>query len=112
TRGLDKVKLYFTIEEEMDEEFHLTIGQNAIGIDPNLIYVSVIDNKNSARIIVYCGKKIYKILNAGIIARSTSTILNGSGGGNDVFGQGGGKSVEKLKQIKPLIEKIIEEKIS
>ncbi|MGN6351486.1 MAG: alanine--tRNA ligase [Candidatus Nitrosocosmicus sp.] len=112
TRGLDKVKLYFTIEEEMDEEFHLTIGQNAIDIDPNLIYVSVIDNKNSARIIVYCGKNISKILNAGVIARLTSTILNGSGGGNDVFGQGGGKSVEKLKQIKPLIEKIIEEKIS
>ena len=61
---------------------------------------------------MYCGKKSSKIIKAGLIARSASTILNGSGGGNDLFGQGGGKSIEKIGQIKSSIEKLIEERIS
>ena len=110
--SLNIVKLYFTIEEDLDEEFHLIIGKNATEIDPHLVYVSIINNKNSSRVIVYCGKESSKIIKAGLIARSSSTILNGSGGGNDIFGQGGGKSVEKVGQIKNVIEKLITEKIS
>ena len=77
------VKLYYRIEEEMDEEFHLAIGQNATEINPELIYVSIINNKNSARVIVYAGKNSSTIINAGYLAKSASTILHGSGGGSD-----------------------------
>ena len=50
------VKLYCVIEDELDEDFHLIVGKDATDTDPDLIYVSIIDNKNSARVVVYCGK--------------------------------------------------------
>jgi alanyl-tRNA synthetase len=105
------VKLYYVIEDELDEEFHLIVGKNAVDIDPELIYVSIVDNKNSARVIVYCGKTSSSIINAGDLAKSASLILNGSGGGSKNFGQGGGKSIEKLKEIKPTMENIVAAKI-
>jgi alanyl-tRNA synthetase len=99
------VKLYYVLEDELDEEFHLIVGKNAIDIDPDLVYISIINNKNSARVIVYCGKNSSSIINAGSLAKSASLVLNGSGGGSKNFGQGGGKSIEKLKDIKAVIEK-------
>ena len=106
------VKLYYTVEEELDEEFHLTIGQDAVEHDKNLIYVSIINNKSSARVIVYCGKESSTIIKAGTIAKSASTILNGSGGGSPIFGQGGGRSIEKLDTLKFHIEQLIKEKMA
>ena len=107
----EAIKLFYIIEEEMDEEFHLAMGQNAIDSDPNMVYVAVINSKSSAKVISYCGKNSSKIINAGIIAKSASTILNGSGGGSVNFGQGGGRSIEKISKIKPEIEKLIRAKM-
>ncbi|MER5176336.1 MAG: alanine--tRNA ligase [Candidatus Nitrosocosmicus sp.] len=105
------VKLYYIVEQELDEEFHLIIGQNSIEINPDLVYVSIINNKDSARVIVYSGKNSSTIINAGFLAKSASIILNGSGGGSSNFGQGGGKSVENLNEVKSMIEQSIKEKI-
>jgi alanyl-tRNA synthetase len=105
------VKLYCVIEDELDEDFHLIVGKDATDTDPDLIYISIIDNKNSARVVVYCGKNSSSTINAGDLAKSASLILNGSGGGSKNFGQGGGKSIEKLKEIKPAIENIIAAKL-
>jgi alanyl-tRNA synthetase len=107
----EKLKLFYIMEGEMDEEFHLAIGQYATERDADLIYVSVINSNNSAKVISYCGKNASIIINAGLIAKSASTILGGSGGGSANFGQGGGRSVEKISKIKPEIEKLIKEKI-
>ncbi len=106
-----EVKLFYTIEEELDEEFHLALGQTSTEYDPNLIYIAVINGKSSAKVISYCGKNSSKIINAGFIAKSASLILNGSGGGSPNFGQGGGKSIEKINDIKPTIENLIVEKL-
>jgi alanyl-tRNA synthetase len=112
SKNHDKIiKLYYVIEEELDEEFHLMIGKNAIEIDPYLVYISIINNRNSARVIVYCGKNSSTIISAGSLARSISTILEGSGGGSTNFGQGGGKSIEKLSELKTIIEDSIAERI-
>ncbi len=105
------VKLFFIIEEEMDDEFHLAMGQNSIESDPDLIYIALINGKNSAKVISFCGKNSSQIINAGFIAKSASSILGGSGGGSPNFGQGGGKYVEKINKIKPTIEYIIDEKM-
>ncbi len=59
------------MKKSLDEEFHLIIGQNAVEIDPNLVYVSIINNKNSARVIVYCGKDSSTIINAGSLAKTS-----------------------------------------
>jgi alanyl-tRNA synthetase len=87
------------------------VGKDATDRDPDLIYISIIDNKNSARVVVYCGKNSSCTINAGDLAKSASLILSGSGGGSKNFGQGGGKSIEKLNEIKPAIENIIAAKI-
>ncbi len=71
----------------------------------------MINGKSSAKVISYCGKNSSKTINAGFIAKSASLILNGSGGGSPNFGQGGGKSIEKINDIKPTIENLIVEKI-
>jgi alanyl-tRNA synthetase len=105
------VKLYCAIEDELDEDFHLIVGKDATDTDPDLVYVSIIDNKNSARVVVYCGKNSSSTINAGDLAKSASLILGGSGGGSKNFGQGGGKSIEKIKEIKPAMENIIAAKI-
>ncbi len=106
------IQLYYVIEEELDEEFHLMIGENAAQSNSNLIYVSIINNKNSARVITYCGKNSSKIIYAGSLAKTVSTMLNGSGGGSPHFGQGGGKSIEKLKELFAVIENSIKEKLN
>ena len=105
------VKLYYVIEQELDEEFHLIIGQNTTEINPDLVYVSIINNKNSARVIVYCGKNSSSVINAGSIAKTASTILDGSGGGSNKFGQGGGKSIGKLGELKAIVDQIINDTI-
>ena len=87
------------------------IGKNAVEIDPHLVYVSIINNRNSARVIVYCGKYSSTIINAGFLAKLVSSVLDGSGGGSINFGQGGGKLIEKLSELKPIIQRTIEEKI-
>jgi alanyl-tRNA synthetase len=106
------VKLFYIIEEELDDEFHIAMGQNSIENDPDLIYIAIINSKSSAKVLTYCGKNSSKIINAGFVAKSASTILNGSGGGSPNFGQGGGKSIEKITDIRPLIEKAIMEKMA
>ncbi|HZH39338.1 MAG TPA: DHHA1 domain-containing protein, partial [Bacillales bacterium] len=107
----ENVKLFYTIEEELDDEFHLALGKNSTEYDPDLIYIAVINGERSAQVIAYCGKNSSKIINAGFIAKSASLILKGSGGGSPNFGQGGGKSIEKINDIKPMIENIIVEKM-
>ncbi len=105
------VKLFFIIEDELDEEFHLAIGQNSTESDPDLIYVAVINGKSSAKVISFCGENSSKIINAGLIAKSASSILNGSGGGSPNFGQGGGKSTDNINKIRPAIEDFVNEKM-
>ncbi len=61
------VKLFYTIDEELDEEFHLALGQNSTEYDPDLIYIAVINGKSSAKVISYCGKNSSKTINAGYI---------------------------------------------
>jgi alanyl-tRNA synthetase len=62
-------------------------------------------------VVVYCGKNSSSVINAGELAKSASLILSGSGGGSKNFGQGGGKSIEKVKEVKPAMENIIAAKI-
>ena len=64
------------------------------------------------RCIIPFRKDSSKIINAGNIAKTVSIILNGSGGGSPNFGQGGGKSTEKLKELITIITNLIKEKLN
>ena len=90
--SLDGIKFYSTYDDELGEEYHITIGEKSIEIDPYLIYIALISKGHGIRVIVFVGKKARKKIKAGIIAKQVSTELGGSGGGDDRFGQGGGSS--------------------
>ncbi|MEM2760287.1 MAG: alanine--tRNA ligase [Nitrososphaerales archaeon] len=103
---LGKVKLYCIYEEELDEEYHIAIGEHAITIEPSLVYCALI-SKGGIRVIVFVGEEARKSVRAGAIAKQLATILGGSGGGDDRFGQGGGKSSERLKEALLAVEELV-----
>lgn len=96
-KNLGKIKLYCTVDEDLDEEFHIAVGEQAIKLDLSLIYCALILKDGVIKIIAFSGSEAAKIKKAGDLVRDVSKVLGGSGGGNDSFGQGGGKNTLKLK---------------
>jgi alanyl-tRNA synthetase len=109
-KNLGKVKLYSTIDEDMDEEFHIAVGEQTIKMDPSMVYCALILKNDGIRIVAFAGSDATKTKKAGDLVRDVSKILGGSGGGNESFGQGGGKDVSKLKDALIAAEQSILEK--
>ncbi|HMK32592.1 MAG TPA: alanine--tRNA ligase-related protein, partial [Nitrosopumilaceae archaeon] len=109
-KNLGKAKLYSTIDEELDEEFHIAVGEQVIKIEPSMIYCALILKNGGIRIVAFSGSEAAKTKKAGDLVRDVSKILGGSGGGNESFGQGGGKDTTKLKDTLLAIEQLILEK--
>ena len=94
------VKLYTIFDNELDEEFHIVVGEKSITLDPFLIYISLIPKGEGIRVIVFVGEAARKYgINAGKIAKIFSVNLGGSGGGDFKFGQGGGKFKDKIEEV-------------
>jgi alanyl-tRNA synthetase len=104
------VKLYSTIDEELDEEFHIVVGEQAIKIEPSMIYCALILKNDGIRIVAFSGSEAAGTKKAGDLVRDVSKVLGGSGGGNESFGQGGGKDATKLKDALLAAEQSILEK--
>ena len=96
-KNLGKIKFYCTVDEELDEEFHIAVGEQAIKLDLSLIYCALILKDGVIKIIAFSGPEAAKIKKAGDLVKDVSKVLGGFGGGNDSFGQGGGKDTLKLK---------------
>jgi alanyl-tRNA synthetase len=107
SKNLKKVKLYSTVEEELDEEFHISVGEIATKIDKSLIYCAMILKNETVRLIVFSGSDAISTKKAGDLVRDVSKVLGGSGGGGDMFGQGGGKDLSKLKDALLAVERFI-----
>ncbi|HEX2014807.1 MAG TPA: alanine--tRNA ligase, partial [Nitrososphaera sp.] len=80
---------YSTYDEELEEDYHIAIGEKAIELDPALVYVALVSKGQGIRVIVFAGAQARKRVKAGTIAKQVSISLGGSGGGDDRFGQGG-----------------------
>jgi alanyl-tRNA synthetase len=98
------VHLYSMYDEELDDDYHIAIGEKAIELDKNLIYMALVSKGQGIRVIVFAGEAVRKKVKAGAIAKQVSARLGGSGGGDDRFGQGGGKSKERIKEALLLAE--------
>jgi alanyl-tRNA synthetase len=108
----DGVKLFTTFDDELDEEFHITVGEKTIELDPLLIYVSLVSKGEGIRVIVFVGETARKYgFNAGRIAKIISTNLGGSGGGDSKFGQGGGRFKNRIDEVLNLAEIYVNETI-
>ena len=102
------IKLYNIYDEELDDEYHIAIGERSIEIDPCLVYIALTSKGQGIRVIVFVGEKAReKKIKAGIIAKQISGKLGGSGGGDERFGQGGGKFKTKIKEAILLAEELI-----
>ena len=106
-KSLGKVKLYSTVEEELDEEFHISVGEIATKLDKSLIYCVLIVKNENIKIISFAGIDATSTKKAGDLVKEVSKVLGGSGGGRDTFGQGGGKDPSKIKDALLAIEKLI-----
>ena len=88
-----KTKKCFTSSDQYDEYFHINFGKKLIKKEPSASYCGIFESGSTIRVIVYCGQKSDQ--NAEQIAQEISSILGGSGGGDDKFAQGGGKDTSK-----------------
>jgi alanyl-tRNA synthetase len=109
-RDLGKLKLYSIVDEDLDEEFHIAVGEQVIKLDSKVIYCALVLKDNGIKIIIFAGSEAAKIKRAGDLARDASMILGGAGGGNDSFGQGGGRDVSRIKDALLIVEQSILEK--
>ena len=101
------VHLYATYDEELDEEYHIAIGEKAIELDSHLVYLALISKGQGIRVIVFVGETARNKVKAGAIAKQISNKIGGSGGGDSRFGQGGGGSKEMIREALLLTEEVI-----
>jgi alanyl-tRNA synthetase len=101
------VHMYATYDEELDEEYHIAIGEKAIELDSHLVYLALISKGQGIRVIVFVGETARNKVKAGAIAKQISYKLGGSGGGDTRFGQGGGGSKEMIREALLLAEEVI-----
>ncbi len=100
------IHLYSTYDEELDEDYHIAIGEKAIELDKHLIYIALLSKGAGIRVIVFAGEEARKKVKAGAIAKQVSSKLGGSGGGDGRFGQGGGRSHDMIKDALLLAEEV------
>lgn len=106
------IKVYSIYDEELDEDYHITIGEKSIELDPYLIYVALISRDQGLRVIVFAGECVREKIHAGVIAKQLSIELGGSGRGNERFGQGGGRFKDKIYDSLRSVEELVVKEFS
>jgi len=106
------IKTYITSDDQLDEEYHIIVGENIIVKDPSLIYTSIIIKDKGIRVIVFVGNDAQKLgFHAGSLAKILSKYLGGSGGGDGRFGQGGGQHKGKIDELMNVYLGLVEKTI-
>jgi alanyl-tRNA synthetase len=100
------IHLYTIYDEELDDDYHIAIGEKAIELDRQLVYLALLSKGQGIRVIVFAGEDACKKVKASAIAKQISSKLGGSGGGDNRFGQGGGKSKDRIKEALLLAEEV------
>jgi alanyl-tRNA synthetase len=103
------VKIYSIHDEQLDDDYHISVGEKSVEIDKSLIYVAVFTKGEGISVIVFAGDNANKLIKAGTIAKEISVQLGGSGGGSERFGQGGGiiKYKEKINDALLSVEELV-----
>lgn len=107
----DGIKLFSTYDEELGEDYYISLGETATQNDPYLVFVALIGKGQGVRVITFAGEVARKRIKAGDIAHQLSQTLGGSGGGNAAFGQGGGKFRQKIRETLSSLEEMVSQTI-
>ena len=94
----DSITRCFTNDTQYGEFFHMNFGKKLVKENPNSIYVALFESGDTVRIIAYSGVIASKSLNVNNIVKTVSEILGGTGGGDKIFSQGGGKNISQINQ--------------
>lgn len=111
-KSFGPIKFYSIKDEELDEEFHIAVGEESIVQNPFLIYCALLVKGSGIRIIVFAGQEAARFFKAGDVVREISSKLGGSGGGDARFGQGGGKDLSKLGEALAHAELLIKKTVN
>jgi len=102
------IKIYFTIDQDLEESTQIEIGSQAIKAMPDLLYVALIPANSVVQIIVFSGESVQgKGIFANDIVKNIAGLIGGSGGGDKRFGRGGGNEVGKVKEAHEALMKQI-----
>ena len=109
-RDIDGFKIVVNDWEEVDEEFHITVGESATQKVENLIYVGLVNTDGRGKLLVFSGKESQsRGVLAGDLVKVIAKSLGGSGGGNARFGQGGGRTSATVRSTLDLLNKYLRE---
>ena len=105
----ENLRLYTKIEREASERELIAIGEKAVKKDPRLVYVAILEQGNSIRLIAFSGREaIQKGITAISLVKYAANLLGGSGGGNEYFAQGGGPKTILAESILESVKKFVE----
>jgi len=109
---LPGIKLYYVVDNELEESTHISIGSTAIEKLQDLLYCALIPVNNTVQVVVFSGKQAQeKNVLANEVAGFIAKFLDGAAGGDKRFGRGGGKNVDKLSTIKEKLIEYLREKV-
>jgi len=109
---INGLKMYFAIKEGLGEEYHVLVGDQAISTQPNLIYCGITLLEKSIRIFIFSGDEAQKNgIKANEIVKDIASTLEGSGGGDSRFGQGGGSRINNITKLEDSLKNIISSRI-
>jgi alanyl-tRNA synthetase len=109
---ISNIDVYFEVDSELGEDFHIMLGEKVIDQNPSLIYCAIVLENKVAKVVVFCGKDARaRGLRAKEIVQNVSQVIGGSGGGDERFGRGGGPLTNQIGEIKPILYSYIENMI-
>ncbi|MBE18875.1 MAG: alanine--tRNA ligase [Thaumarchaeota archaeon] len=94
--------------DEVDEDFHILIGENCIKKSDSLIYIGLINKNNRSKFVIFCGDKTSSKFQAVDLIHLIATEFGGSGGGNKRFAQGGGSQIGDVQIILDKLNSLIQ----
>jgi alanyl-tRNA synthetase len=66
------IHLYTIYDEELDDDYHIAIGEKAIELDKHLVYLALVSKGQGIRVIVFAGEAACKKVKASAIAKQVS----------------------------------------
>ncbi|MFC1754802.1 alanine--tRNA ligase [Thermoproteota archaeon] len=105
---IEGLKIHINIKERLGEEYHVVIGEQAIKNEPSLIYCGLTILDNSVRTYIFCGEEAQKKgIKANEVVKKIAKMLEGSGGGDARFGQGGSSQIRNVSKVEDYVKNII-----